>query len=178
MGIDPSLLPLRIVIAGGTGVFLHTGTRASRDIDASLSLRVHLPDDLEEVYEDRHGEPASIYLDPNYNDTLGPMHENAHDDAQRIPVAGIDRRKLDVRVLAPIDLAISKLGRFSDRDRDDIIDLARAGLIDADVLEARGAEALDYYVGNAAAPRASLRVAVKLVREHAPQPPKPRRRPR
>ena len=168
MDIDPTKLPLRIVIAGGTAVFLHTGTRASRDLDASLSLRLHLPEDFEEVYADRHGEPASVYLDPNYNETLGPLHENAYADARQLAIAGIDRRKLDVRVLAPIDLAISKLGRFSDHDRDDIVDLARAGLIDADALKARGAEALDYYVGHAAAPRANLRAAVTLVRENSP----------
>ncbi|HEY5366132.1 MAG TPA: DUF6036 family nucleotidyltransferase [Casimicrobiaceae bacterium] len=174
--VDAAQLPLRVVIAGDAAAFLHTGVRTSRDIDASLSLRVHLPNDLEEAYVDRHGEPASVYLDPNYNDTPGPLHECAHDDAQSVPVAGIDPRRLDVRMLAPIDLAISKLGRFSEHDRDDIIDMARAGLLDADAFNERAAEALDYYVGRPAAPRANLREAATLIRANTPPPKKPSRR--
>jgi len=174
--VDAAQLPLRVVIAGGAAAFLHTGVRTSRDIDASLSLRVHLPNDLEEAYVDRDGEPASVYLDANYNDALGPLHENAHDDAPSVPVAGIDRRRLDVRMLAPVDLAISKLGRFSEHDRDDIIDMARAGLIDADAFKERADEALDYYVGHPATPRANLREAVTLIRANTPLPKKSSRR--
>jgi hypothetical protein len=50
---------------------------------------------------------------------------------------------LDVRVLAPIDLAISKVGRLSDHDRADIVDLAANGLLGPALFEARATEALD-----------------------------------
>jgi hypothetical protein len=170
-GVDPHLLPLRVYIAGGTAALLHTGVRPSRDVDATFSLRVHLPADLEETYTDRYGEPASVYLDANYNDTLGPAHESALADAEPLAIAGLDPARIDVRVLAPVDLAISKLGRFGDHDRDDVVAMARAGLLDAVRFERRAKEALGYYVGHPAAPRANLRDALALIRANAPKRP-------
>jgi hypothetical protein len=168
-GVDPKLLPLRVVVAGGAAALLHTGVRPSRDLDASFSLRIHLPPDLEESYTDRDGNPASVYLDANYNDTLGPAHEDALADAEPLDLAGVDPAKVGVRVLAPIDLAISKLGRFGDPDRDDVVAMARAGLLDVGRFERRAKEALEYYVGHPAAPRANLRDAVALIRANAPK---------
>ena len=147
-GVDDKLLPLGVYIAGGAAAFFHAGSQASRDIDASFSLRVQLPDDLEETYIDRDGSPASVYLDPRYNDTLGPLHEDALQDAEPLELSGIDRHKLDIRVLAPVDLAISKLGRFDANDRDDVVAMARAGLLDANAFKQRALEALDYHVGH------------------------------
>lgn len=160
--------PLRLTIAGGAAVALYTGSRVSRDVDATLSLRVHLPAQLVEHYADRDGTPRIVYLDPTYNDTLGPLHENAHVDAVPLDLTGIDRRVLDVRVLTPIDLAISKLGRFAEHDRGDIIALATAGLLDARAFERRARNALGYYVGHPAAPQANLREALRLVLAHSP----------
>jgi len=168
-GVDPGLLPLRVYVAGGAAAFLYTGERPSRDLDASFSLRVHLPADLEETYTDRDGNPASVYLDANYNATLGPAHEDAFVDAEPFAVAGLDPKRIDVRVLAPVDLAISKLGRFGEHDRDDVAAMARAGLLDAAKFERRAKAALTYYVGHPAAPRANLRDAVALIRANAPK---------
>ena len=168
-GVDPKLLPLRVYVAGGAAVLLHAGVRPSRDLDAAFSLRIHLPADVEETYTDRDGHPASIYLDANYTDTLGPAHEDALADAEPLELAGVDAAKLEVQVLAPLDLAISKLGRFSEHDREDVVAMARAGLLDAGKLERRAKEALKYYVGHPAAPRANLRDALALVRANVPK---------
>jgi hypothetical protein len=168
-GVDRKLLPLRVCIAGGAAALLHTGVRPSRDVDASFSLRVHLPADLEETYTDRDGNPASVYLDANYNDTLGSAHQDVFADAEPLALAGLDPARIDIRVLAPVDLAISKLGRFGDHDRDDVVAMARAGLLDAVKFERRAKEALKYYVGHPAAPRANLRDAVALIRSNAPK---------
>lgn len=166
-------LPLRLYVAGGAAVLFHAGVRVSRDVDAVLSLRIHLPA-LEEVYTDRNGDVASVYLDPTYNDTLGPSHEDALSDADPLEIPGIDASKLDVRVLTPVDLAVSKLGRFNDHDRDDIRALAAAGLLDAGEFEARAEQALNYYVGHPAAPRASLREALTIIRGGSPLRGRPR----
>jgi len=168
-GVDPKLLPLRVYVAGGAAVLLHAGVRPSRDLAAAFSLRIHLPADLEEAYTDRDGHPASIYLDANYTDTLGPAHEDALADAAPLELGGVDAARLEVRVLAPLDLAISKLGRFSEHDREDVVAMARAGLLDAGKLERRAKEALKYYVGHPAAPRANLRDALALVRANTPK---------
>lgn len=145
-------------------------------MDATLSLRLHLPNDLEEAYLDSDGNPASVYLDASYNDTLGPRHENAFQDSSAVEIVGIDPAKVDVRVLAPMDLAISKLGRFSDLDQDDIAAMAAAGLIDAGAFEKRAVEALGYYVGYPQMPRMNLADALKLIRTNAPSPKRGSRR--
>jgi hypothetical protein len=45
-------------------------------------------------------------------------------------------RKLQLFALDPVDLALSKLERNSDRDREDVLRLAQAGYIDCGVLKA------------------------------------------
>jgi hypothetical protein len=168
-GVDPAKLPLRVYIAGGAAAFFHTGGRTSRDVDATLSLKLHLPTDLEEAYVDRDGNPASVYLDGRYT-TLGPLHEDAYKDAEVLEIAAIDTSKVDVRVLAPVDLAISKLGRLSDLDKADIAAMAAAGLIDPHAFERRAVEALDYYVGHPATPRVNLADALKIIRRNISAP--------
>lgn len=112
---------------------------------------------------DADGRGRVLYLDRNYNDTLGLMHEDAYTDSKPVAIPGIDRKILDVRTLAPVDLALSKLSRFSDLDREDIEVLARSGLIDAASLKKRAEEALGGYVGNLKSVRQSLDIACRVV---------------
>jgi hypothetical protein len=65
------------------------------------------------------------------------MHERARDDAVALTLPGVDPAVLEVRVLTATDLAVSKIGRFSEQDRADIAALARAGRIKADALRRR-----------------------------------------
>jgi hypothetical protein len=58
--------------------------------------------------------------------------------------------------IAPLDLAVSKISRFSEQDQADIHSLADAGLIAHDKLRAHALEALDYYVGNTAWVRGTI----------------------
>jgi len=48
--------------------------------------------------------------------------------------------------LDPTDIALSKLERNADRDRDDVLRLARAGLVDAQALKARYFEEVRPYL--------------------------------
>lgn len=164
---DKAALPIRMVIAGGAALFLHTGERVTEDVDATFSRRVLLGD-IEVAYRDPDGRAAVIYLDRNYNDTLGLLHENADDDTQQVELKEIDRKVLDVRVLSPIDLAVSKLGRFSDQDREDILLLAEHGLIDAKTLRRRAEEALQSYVGNLESTRNTIDIACRLIDARKP----------
>src|SRR5438552_489516 len=56
--------------------------------------------------------------------------------------------KLQLFALDPIDLALSKLQRNSDRDREDVLRLAQAGFIECDVLKARYLEEVRPYLLN------------------------------
>ncbi|WP_051246921.1 DUF6036 family nucleotidyltransferase [Thermomonas fusca] len=159
--VAPQALPIRMYIAGGSALHLYTGSRVTRDVDAAFSHRIALPDDLEVSYPAEDGNAALLYFDRNYNDTLGLLHEDAYDNAIPIALHGVDRAVLDVRLLSPLDLAVSKLGRFSSQDREDIRTLARAGLINADALRQRAEEALGAYIGNLDRLRGSIDIACK-----------------
>lgn len=168
-GSRPDVFPIRMYVAGGAALHLLTGARVSEDVDAVFSKRVLLNEEIEVSYRDPDGRARLLYLDRNYNDTLGLLHEDAHKDSQPVALPGIDRKLIDVRILAPIDLAASKLSRFADQDRADILLLAREGLIDSASLRKRAQEALAGYVGDLDSVRNSIDIACRLI-ESARQP--------
>jgi hypothetical protein len=84
-------------------------------------------------------------------------------------VPGIDKALVEVRVLTPVDLAVSKLSRFSDEDREDIEILARKGLIDSAALRERAEHALQAYIGNTDSVKTSIDIACRLVESLAPK---------
>lgn len=161
-------LPIRMYVAGGAALHFHTGERVSVDVDAVFSRRIALPDGLEVAYRDEDGSARLLYFDRQYNDTLGLMHEDAQDDSIPLTLEGIDSRVLDVRILTPVDLAVSKLGRFSEQDRADVSALARRGLVSATELERRALEALDIYVGDTPRLRGNIASAVTIVAANGP----------
>ncbi len=161
--VNPKLLPIRLYVAGGAALHLYTGNRVSVDIDGVFSRRVVIDDDLEASYKDADGRARVLYFDRNYNDTLGLMHEDAQADSERLDLPGVDGKVLEVRVLTPLDLAVSKLSRFSDQDRADIELLAREKLIDAKALKKRAEEALGGYVGDVASVRTTIDLACRII---------------
>ena len=158
VGVAPQALPIRMYIAGGTALHYYTGARVSKDVDAAFSRRIALPADLDVAYRDEDGAAAR-----NYNDTLALLHEDAYADAQPLALPGVDAGVLDVRLLSPLDLAVSKLSRFASQDRDDIASLARHGLIDAGQLRQRAEEALGGYIGDLARLRTSIDIACRMI---------------
>jgi hypothetical protein len=155
--------PVRMFVAGGAALHLYTGTRVSKDIDAVFSRRVALPEDLEVSYRDIDGAARLLYFDRQYNDTLGLMHEHAHADSLAVSLPGLDPSVLEVRLLAPVDLAVSKLGRFAAQDREDIATLARCERIDARRLRERAEQAQAGYVGDLGRIRGSIDIACAVV---------------
>ena len=154
--------PLNVYLAGGMAVHLYTASRVTTDVDAEFGARVYLPNDLmvEVTLED--GTEQIVYLDTNYNSTFALMHEDYLDDA--IPVdLGVDQ--IRVYVLSPVDLAVSKIARFADNDKEDIAALVRLGLTSADEIERRATDALVGYVGGQAMLEVNLRDAVALARD-------------
>jgi hypothetical protein len=160
---QPGVFPIRMYIAGGAALHVLTGERVTADIDATFSKRVLFSEDIEVSYRDPDGRARLMYLDRNYNDTLGLLHEKAYDDSKPIDIPGIDRSLMEVRVLSPVDLAVSKLARFTDQDRQDIELLAKKGLIDSAAVRKRAEEALRGYVGNVTSVRTSIDIACRLI---------------
>ena len=143
----------------------YTGSRLSADIDAALGRRMLLPDDLQVTYKAEDGKHHTLYFDRQYNDTLGLMHEGAHADSVSIDVPGVNPKRLDVRVLSAVDLAVSKLARCADPDREDIKALARAGLLDSGKLRQRAEQALGGYIGRVSDVRDSIDLACRMIDE-------------
>ena len=154
-----------VYVAGGAATHIYTGSRLSADVDATLGRRLLLPDDLQVMYKAADGKHRTLYFDRQYNDTLGLMHDDAHADAVAIDVPGVNRRRLDVRLLSPVDLAVSKLARYADPDQEDIGALARAGLLDSEQLRKRAEEALGGYIGRVSDVRISIDGACRMVDE-------------
>lgn len=163
-GATRTAMPVRMFVAGGAAMHMYTGARVSRDIDAAFSHRIVLPSDLQVFYRSADGAAQTLYFDYQYNDSLGLMHEDAYDDSIALTLPGIDPAVLDVRLLAPVDLALSKVSRFAEVDRGDIEALAGAGLIEAEALHRRGMEALDGYIGDLGRVRGALDSACSLAR--------------
>ena len=158
-----AVLPVRMIVAGGAAQHFYTAARVSMDIDATLSKKVLLPDDLDVPYVDADGTTRVLYFDRQYNDTFALMHEKAGEDSRPLALPGIDAAILDVRLLAPVDLAVSKISRFAEHDQQDIAALARQGLIDAESVRQRAEEALKGYVGEHRRVKTSIRLACDLI---------------
>jgi hypothetical protein len=163
VGLPKRALPIVMYVAGGAAIHFYTGERVSNDIDAVFSNRVALPDDLEVSYRDADGAARLLYFDRQYNDTFALMHEDARDDSIALSLKGIDPAVLDIRLLSALDLAVSKISRFSSQDRDDIGALARHRLIGSAPLRRRAEAALEGYVGNLDRLRGSIDLACRIV---------------
>lgn len=147
--------PIRMFVAGGIAVHYHCGTRYTGDVDATFSRRMLLPyKDLVVKYLREDGKAATLYLDPTYNDTFALLHPDHQDNAIEWQGIGNEGRLLHAYVFTPLDLAVSKIARFSEQDREDICSLS--AFFTAAQLRSHAEEALDYYVGNTQWVRGSI----------------------
>jgi hypothetical protein len=141
--------PIIMYLAGGLAVNYYCGSRVTADVDASFSRRMALDhNDLIVDFSDAAGKATQLYFDTTYSPTLGPMHEDYEDDSREWVGIGNERRLIKLRVLAPVDVAVSKLGRFEGNDRGDILELARHGYFTAAEFRQRAEVAASYFVGN------------------------------
>jgi hypothetical protein len=150
--------PITMFLAGGMAVNFYCGTRYTEDVDAFYSRRVHVGP-CEVSYRHRDGNPSFLYLDNNYNPTFGLLHERHEQDAVEWQGIGNERRKIHLFVLSPVDLAVTKISRYSLQDREDILALASIGLFSAEQLRNRAKEALMDYVGD----RAPVEKSIDLI---------------
>jgi hypothetical protein len=70
-----------------------------------------------------------------------------------------------VDLLSALDLAVSKIGRFSSQDRDDITTLGKHGLIKSAALRRRSEQAMGSYVGNLDTLKDSINLACRIVED-------------
>jgi hypothetical protein len=161
--LPKKVLPVQMYVAGGAALHFYTGERVTQDIDATFSRRIALPDNLEVSYRGADGAAQLLYLDRQYNDTLALIHEDAFRDAAPLELPGLEPEVLEVRLLTPTDLAVSKIGRLSSQDRDDIAALARRGLVQAAALRTRAEQAVGNFVGDTARLRRNIETVCRIV---------------
>ena len=157
--------PVRAILVGGAAVHVYTRVRASHDVEAIFSHRIILPQDLLVCYTDEAGMARQVAYDYNYFADIALLHPDYAQDA--MPLGPVATGPLELAVLGPVDLAVSKLARFQNQDRRDIAALAHQGLLAAHPLRLRVEEALDYYVGDARWLRHNLADALSLIQSFA-----------
>jgi hypothetical protein len=137
--------PVEAYICGGAAVmFWVESARISMDVDAFFSHTFVPPQNLQTTFEDLEGEPLVLDFDYNFNQNFSLLHPDYAADAHCIK----EFSNLKVTVLSPQDVAVMKLSRFTQGDREDIKALITAGCLDdAEQFRKRAMEALDYYVG-------------------------------
>jgi hypothetical protein len=162
-GLPKKALPIQMYVAGGAALHFYTGERVTQDVDAAFSKRIALPDKLEVSYRDADGAAQLLYLDRQYSDTLALIHEDAYRDSEPLALPGLQPEILDVRLLTPTDLAVSKISRLASQDRDDIAALARRGLVCSASLRMRAEEAVGNFVGDTTRLRGNIKTACRIV---------------
>lgn len=152
-------------LAGGMAVCVYTRSRVTSDVDAEFATRLLLPADLAVPVDLDDGTSADLYFDANFNPMFSLLHEDYQVDS--LPLYDVGHL-LHVRVLSPVDLAVSKVARFAEVDREDIAALVRSGLTTADTIERRAREALATSVGVTRMIESNLRDAVAIARSAEP----------
>lgn len=158
-------------LAGGTATWIHlqraggavaSEARFSEDADVHFNRRLVLDDDIVVRYAGAGDEDRVLVLDRTYTIDIGLRHPDCFDDAIHL----LDSRngRLRLHILSPLDLAVTKVGRFQDHDRDDISLLARAGLIEATAFDRRAHEALDDLATDPSPVKLNIEEASELIR--------------
>lgn len=152
--------PLKMYVAGGMALHLYTGSRVTTDVDAEFSKRIMIPENL--VVQTAAG--RVLYLDTNYNSSFALMHEDYLDDALRVPLGS---EFIELYVLHPLDLILSKIARFRGPDADDIKQLIGMFAITPTMIESRAEVAMQAYVGNDDYLRMHLQDVLAIARDNA-----------
>lgn len=158
--------PLGVFVAGGVAAHFYTAARSTFDVDAEFSSRILIPQDLAVEVDMGDMGVQTLFFDTNYNSTFALMHEDYLKDS--VPLdTGLEFIK--VNLLSPVDLAVSKISRLSDNDKQDIADLVRSGCTNAIAIEKRANEAVGGYIGNMKEVRQNINSAVSIARQTEPK---------
>ena len=141
-------------IAGGLAIsYWLEGRRISLDLDVLFSHRIVLEQGLSARVES--AEPVfaeRVDFDYNFSDAFSLLQADYPDRAHFLVKYG----SLQVYVLAPVDLVLMKVSRFSGRDREDIKALMNENLVDQQELHRLAEDAIKDYIGNTAIIKTSL----------------------
>ena len=153
--------PLNICIAGGMAVHLHTGLRATSDVDAQFDKKIHIPNDLTVSYVNESGQQSILRFNMGYNPDHSLLPTGYTERSIKVDVG---TKNIQPHILCVNDLIISKISRFSQVDQEDIELLAVHTQCDLETI-ADGIEvALSQIVGSTKYVRQNAECAIDLIR--------------
>ena len=176
--IAKSVRPDQVVpafLAGGTATWLHLNksggshadkARYSEDADIHFGRSLVFDKNIAIAYRDGSGEQRMLALDGSYSIDIGLRHPDCFEDAEHF--LSSENGRIQLYLLSPLDLAVTKAGRYQDHDRTDIALLAQAGLLDATSFRQRAAEAVDYLATDPAPVQINIDEAVELIKAIEP----------
>ncbi len=153
---------VKAYVFGGAAMHLYTREHSySNDVDTDFDRQIQVDTDIVVEYVDEQGISRILVLDTNFNINLGLIHPDYRQDAT--PFLQDPYTPLWVYLASPIDLAVSKVVRFFDIDREDIRLLAEKHLISEQEFIKRMNEALPFFVGNATMLHYNIRDAREII---------------
>ncbi|MGY6588387.1 MAG: DUF6036 family nucleotidyltransferase [Wenzhouxiangella sp.] len=173
--IAESIRPDQVVpayLAGGTATWLHLQkaggepaeqARFSEDADIHFARSLIFDRNLVVAYKDLDERERLLTLDGSYSIDIGLRHPKCFDDAALL--LSSNNGRIQLYLLSPLDLAVTKTGRFQDHDRKDIELMARAGLLEARSFQQRAIEALDYLATDPTMVRINIDEASELIEQ-------------
>lgn len=114
------------------------------------------------TFVDERYQVATLRLDHGFNSTLGTLHEDYTDRVVQLSTPSATPN-IEVYIAGALDLAVSKLGRFSERDCLDILTLLALPHANVHEFERLATEAPSYYVGNTDRVRGNLQIVLQAL---------------
>lgn len=160
--------PVKMFLAGDLAVNFYTGYIPTTDFttQATFSRRLLInPNDLIVSFVGSNQLKKIVYFDANYNTNFSLIHPDFENDSFRVLGDEFKSDKLQLHLISPVDLVLSKLARFKDNDREHVIAFALDKLVTTKLLNSRANEALECHLGNTDKLLFNLKEASKRINE-------------
>lgn len=155
--------PVRLYLVGGSAMGFYVNERVSNDVDGIFSHRILLSPEMTEIWQDERQEPRLLTMGTNFSEALALVHPDYKEDS--LLVGEFASGRLLLHLLSPVDLAVTKIGRFSEVDRQDLCRLAEWVGLDPEAVESRAKEALSHYIGQVKTIETHIELAKGIIEE-------------
>ncbi len=136
---------IKCYLAGGAAVHFYNSDRYTSDLDIEFSRRIYISKISNTFIDPSDNLEKRVFIDTSYNPFFSLLHEDYQLDSLLIDL-GVEG--VELKILSPLDLAVSKLSRYSPIDSNDIASLCQLGFFTSEELKKRAYEALSAYPGS------------------------------